>query len=113
MMLRYEDLAENPLKTLQSLLTFAGLPMDKSLREWLDLASHLPETKSERKAARWRQDSWEGAQRWRWKVGSDVINVIESYCSHVMGVLGYKSVSGSQLLRKNLTVRLLEGKYDR
>ena len=112
MLLRYEDLAENPLKTLPSLLKFAGLPMDKSLTEWLDLASHLPETESERKAARWRQDSWEGAQRWRWKVGSDVINVIESYCSHAMSVLGYKAVSGSQRLQKDLTVRLLEDKYD-
>ena len=112
MLLRYEELAENPMKILPSLMKFAGLPMDESLKKWLYLASHLPETESEREAARWRQDSWEGAQRWRWKVGSDVINVIENFCSHVMSVLGYKAVGGSHVLKNNLTVRLLEDRYE-
>lgn len=112
MLLRYEDLAKDPLKTLPSLLKFAGLPDDKNLRKWLDLASHRPETESERKAAAWRQDSWEGAERWRWLVASDVISVIEKYCSHVMSVLGYKAVGGSHDLQKNLAVKLLEDSYE-
>lgn len=112
MLLRYEDLAKDPLKTLPSLLKFAGLPDDKNLRKWLDLASHRPETESERNAARWRQDSWEGAERWRWLVESDVISVIEKYCSHVMSVLGYKAVGGSHDLQTNLAVKLLEDSYE-
>ena len=112
MLLRYEDQADDPLKTLPSLLKFAGLPDDKNLRKWLDLASHRPETESERKAAAWRQDSWEGAERWRWLVGSDVITVIEKYCSHVMSVLGYKAVGGSYDLQTNLAVKLLEDSYE-
>jgi len=112
LLLRYEDLVVNPLKKLPSLLKFAGMTMDESATKWLDLASHRPESKSEREAATWRQDSWEGAQRWRWKVGSDVISVIENRCYHVMSILGYKAVSGSHELQRNLTVRLLEDRYD-
>ena len=112
MLLRYEDLAVSPLKMLPKLLDFAGLPMDESLTKWLYLASHLPETESEQKAARWRQDSQEGAERWRWKVKSSVISVIEHYCKDVMDTLGYKPVHGSQKLQRNLTVSLLEDYYE-
>ena len=112
MLLRYEDLAANPLKTLPSLLRFAGLPMDESLSNWLYLASHLPETKSERKAARWRQDSQQGAERWRWKVNPGTIAVIEQQCEHVMNVLGYKPVNRSREIQTNLTVSLLKDNFE-
>ena len=112
MLLRYEDLAANPLKTLPSLLKFAGLPMDESLSKWLYLASHLPETESERKAARWRQDSQEGAERWRWKVNPGTIAVIEQQCEHVMNVLGYKPVNQSGEIQTNLTVGLLKDNFE-
>ena len=103
-----QSLAANPLKMLPKLLDFAGLPMDESLTKWLYLASHLPETESEQKAARWRQDSQEGAERWRWKVKSSVISVIEHYRKDLMATLGYKPVHGSDKLQRNLTVSLLE-----
>lgn len=112
MLLRYEDLGANPLETLPSLLKFAGLPMDENLKKWLYLASHLPETESEQKAARWRQDSREGAERWRWKVGPKTIAVIEHYCKRVMIALGYKSVNGLRRIQRNLTISLLEDKYE-
>lgn len=111
MLLRYEDLAADPLKTLPSLLKFAGLPVDESLSKWLYLASHLPETESEQKSARWRQDSRKGAERWRWKVGRATISVIENNCERVMNVLGYKPVNGSRKIQRNLTVNLLEENY--
>ncbi|PFX25648.1 Carbohydrate sulfotransferase 1 [Stylophora pistillata] len=68
MLLRYEDLAVNPMEMLPKLLDFAGLPEDESLTRWLYLASHSPETENEQTAARWRQDSKQGAERWRWKI---------------------------------------------
>ena len=112
MLLRYEDLAVNPLEMLPKLLEFAGLPEDESLTRWLYLASHSPETKSEQSAARWRQDSKEGAERWRWKVKSSIISVIEHYCKDVMETLGFIPVNGSYQVQKNLTISLLEEYYD-
>ncbi|XP_078355083.1 carbohydrate sulfotransferase 1-like [Oculina patagonica] len=110
--LRYEDLAANPSKLLPDLLEFAGLPMDESLNDWLYLASHKPKTKSEQKAAPWRQDSFEGADRWRWKVLPYEISIIEHYCRHVMKLLGYKPLDYSYELQRNLSIRLLDNDFE-
>ena len=106
--LRYEELAKNPSKLLPSILEFAGLPMDKGLSDWLYLASHKPKTESEQKAAPWRQESWEGADRWRWKVLPHEINIIEHYCRPVMKLLGYRPLDYSYEMQRNLRVSLLD-----
>jgi len=110
--LRYEDLALKPSKLLPDLLGFAGLPMDDSLSKWLYLASHKPETESEQKAAPWRQDSAEGANRWRWKVHPYEITLIEHYCKHVMKLLGYKPLDLSYDTQRNISVSLLENDFE-
>ena len=110
--LRYEELATNPSKLLPSLLEFAGLPMDKGLSDWLYLASHKPKTESEQKAARWRQDSSEGANRWRWKVSPYEISIIEHYCRPVMKLLGYRPLEYSYETQRNLSIRLLDNDFE-
>ena len=110
--LRYEDLAMNPSKLLPGLLKFAGLPMDESLSSWLYLASHKPKTEAEQNAAPWRQDSSEGADRWRWKVQPYEITVIEHYCKHVMKLLGYKLLNLSYETQRNISIRLLEDDFE-
>ena len=110
--LRYEDLALNPSKLLPGLLQFARLPMDDGLSNWLYLASHKPKTESEQRAAPWRLESSEGANRWRWKVSPYEIAIIERYCSHVMKVLGYKPLDLSYDMQRNLTVNLLADEFE-
>ena len=110
--LRYEDLAKDPSKLLPSLLEFAGLPMDKGLSDWLYLASHKPKTESEQKAAPWRQDSFEGADRWRWKVSPHEINIIEQCCRPVMKLLGYRPLDYSHEMQRNLSVPLLDEDFE-
>ena len=111
-LLRYEELAQNPAKLLPSILEFAGLPMDKGLSDWLYLASHKPKTESEQKAAPWRQDSFEGADRWRWKVSPREINIIEQYCRPVMKLLGYRPLDYSYEMQRNLSIRLLDKDFE-
>ena len=110
--LRYEDLAKDPSKLLPSLLEFAGLPMDKGLSDWLYLASHKPKTESEQKAAPWRQDSFEGADRWRWKVSPYEINIIEHYCRPVMKLLGYRPLDYSYEMQRDLSIRLVDKDFE-
>ena len=110
--LRYEELAKNPSKLLPSILEFAGLPMDKGLSDWLYLASHKPKTASEQRAAPWRQDSFEGADRWRWKVSPYEISIIEQYCRPVMKLLGYRPLDNSYEMQRNLSIRLLDKDFE-
>ena len=110
--LRFEDLSANPFKILPDLLQFAGLPMDEAVSNWLYLASHKPETESEQKAAKWRQDSAERANRWRLRASPDEISIVEHYCGRLMNVLGYKPLGNSLELRKNLSVPLHDDNFD-
>lgn len=110
--LRYEDLAMKPSKLLPDLLKFAELPMDESLNNWLYLASHKPKTEAEQKAAPWRVDSSEGADRWRWKVLPYEITVIEHYCKQVMKLLGYKPLNLSYETQRNINIHLLENDFE-
>ncbi|KAL9972174.1 hypothetical protein ACROYT_G018430 [Oculina patagonica] len=110
--LRFEDLSATPFKILPGLLEFAGLPMDESVSNWLYLASNKPKTESEQKAAKWRQDSAERANRWRMKTSQNVISIIEYYCGHLMKVLGYKLLGNSSELQKNLSVPLYADNFE-
>ena len=110
--LRFEDLSANPSKILPGLLQFAGLPMDEVVSNWLYLASHKPETESEQKAAKWRQDSAERANRWRIKASPDEISIVEHYCERLMKVLGYKPLGNSFQLQKNLSVALYDENFE-
>ena len=110
--LRYEDLALNPSKGLAKLLEFAELPVNDALSKWLHLASHKGETKSEQDANPWRQDSAEGANRWRWKVMPYDITVIEHYCKHVMKLLGYKRLNLSYEIQRQIDISLIEDDFE-
>ena len=111
--LRFEDLSEKPFKVLPELLEFAGLPMDDAVSNWLYLASNKPKTESEQKAAKWRQDSAERANRWRLKTSPNEISIVEQYCGRLMKVLGYKPLrDNSYELRKNLSVPLYDDKFE-
>ncbi|XP_020628159.1 carbohydrate sulfotransferase 1-like [Orbicella faveolata] len=111
-LLRFEDLSANPSKILPGLLQFAGLPMDEAVSNWLYLASHKPETEREQKAAKWRQDSAERANRWRLKASPDEISIVERYCGRLMKVLGYKPLGNSFELQKNLSVALYNDNFE-
>ena len=110
--LRFEDLSANPSKVLPGLLHFAGLPIDVSVSNWLYLASHKPETESEQKAAKWRQDSDERASKWRFRASPDEISIAEYYCGRLMKVLGYKPLGNSFELQKNLSVPLYDDNFE-
>ncbi|XP_068701092.1 carbohydrate sulfotransferase 1-like [Montipora foliosa] len=111
-LLRYEDLVLNPSKNLPQILEFADLPMDEGLSKWFYLATHKGETNEVQKAHPWRQDSAEGANRWRWKVMPYDITVIEHYCQHVMKLLGYKRLNLSYEKQRNTSFSLLEENFE-
>ncbi|XP_068718287.1 carbohydrate sulfotransferase 1-like isoform X1 [Montipora capricornis] len=111
-LLRYEDLALNPSKNLPQILEFADLPMDEGLSKWFYLATHKGETNEVQKAHPWREDSAEGANRWRWRVMPYDITVIEHYCQHVMKLLGYKRLNLSYEIQRNTSFSLLEENFE-
>ncbi|XP_078367587.1 carbohydrate sulfotransferase 1-like [Oculina patagonica] len=116
-LLRYEDLAINPLKTLADIYDFAGLPVLESVRKWLNETTH-----SSRGACnqRWdggpvtctKDDAWVGANRWRWMTQRDEIDIIEQNCRRVMDLMGYIPVNMSSNLLANKNIPLFKDDYE-
>ena len=116
-LLRYEDLATNPLKVLADIYEFAGLPVLESVRTWLNKT-----TRSSRRACRHRldgaivtcskDDAWVAANRWRWTTRLQEINIIERYCGRVLSLMGYRPANGSNKLLANRTIALFNDDYE-
>ena len=116
-LLRYEDLATNPLKVLADIYEFAGLPVLKSVRTWLNKT-----TRSSRNACNYRldggpvtctkDDAWAAANRWRWTAHLQEINIIERYCGRVLSLMGYRPANGSNELLTNRKIALFSDDYE-
>ncbi|XP_078363910.1 carbohydrate sulfotransferase 4-like [Oculina patagonica] len=116
-LLRYEDLAINPLKTLADIYEFAGLPVLESVRTWLNETTH-----SSRNACKQRWDggpvtctkdnAWVGANRWRWMTQRVEIDIIEQNCRRVMNLMGYIPVNMSSDLLANKKFPLFKDDYE-
>lgn len=115
--LRYEDLARNPLKEMKSLYKFAGLSVLKRIMMWLNESTHPTKSRSNMKiqgsqAAFTVDDAQAAINRWRWKVHPYEITIIEHYCKHVMQLMGYRSVDRSHELQANISISLVNDDYE-
>lgn len=114
---RYEDLALNPLKELSGLYKFAGLSLPESVRTWLNETTQQSRRACNHEedgaqATCTKDDAWEAANRWRWKVHPHEIDLIEHYCRHVMALMGYKPVDRSYELLANIQTPLFSDDYE-
>ncbi|KAL9978496.1 hypothetical protein ACROYT_G016019 [Oculina patagonica] len=115
-LLRYEDLAMKPLKALADIYRFAGLPVLKSVRTWLNKTTHLSRRACNRldggQITCTKDNGWDGANRWRWKVHPHEIDIIEHYCRPVMNLMGYRPVDMSHDLLSNKKIPLFSDDYE-
>ena len=116
-LLRYEDLATNPLKVLADIYEFAGLPVLESVRTWLYKTTHL----SRSACNHWldggpvtctKDDAWAAANRWRWTAHLQEINIIEKNCGRVLSLMGYRPANGSYELLANRKIALFTDDYE-
>ncbi|XP_078363375.1 carbohydrate sulfotransferase 4-like [Oculina patagonica] len=115
--LRYEDLAKNPLEEMKRLYKFAGLSVLESVTTWLNESTHPTKSRSNMKiqgsqAAFTVDDAQAAINRWRWKVHPYEITIIEHYCRHVMQLMGYRPVDRSHELQANISIPLVNGDYE-
>ncbi|XP_078342280.1 carbohydrate sulfotransferase 1-like [Oculina patagonica] len=110
-MLRYEDLARNPVEILRKAYKIAGLDMRKSSLEWIK--AHTGEGTSSEKEEKnhfsTKRNSKAVVDRWRVDMDPCIVNVIEESCNSVMRLLGYKPVDRSDKTQYDLDVSLSDG----
>ncbi|XP_004081146.1 carbohydrate sulfotransferase 2 [Oryzias latipes] len=91
MVVRYEDLVENPVKTLRNIYRFANLTTNHDIESFAlnmtsgSSSSSKPFIVSSRNAT-------QAASAWRTVLSIQQIKQVEDYCHHSMSVLGYERV---------------------
>ena len=116
-LLRYEDLATNPLKVLEDIYEFAGLPVLESVRTWLNETTQQSRKDCDKEVdgplvTCTKDDAWAAANRWRWKVHPHEIDIIERYCRRAMDLMGYRLVDRSYDLLANAKIPLFSNDYE-
>lgn len=86
-LIRFEDLAQNPLPVMNELYKFAGIEMLDTIKEWLHETT--TSQNGRRSAYSTSRDSRKVVSNWRTKMSSATVTIVEKYCGSVMRQLNY------------------------
>ena len=113
-LVRFEDLAVEPLKVLGYLYEFAGLEVLENITNWVVKITQpsLKDLKAEgRRAVSVVRNSLEVLNKWRLATDFCYVHVIERYCRDVMKLMGYIATEGSVEILRNLKISLFTEIY--
>ncbi|XP_022800535.1 carbohydrate sulfotransferase 5-like isoform X2 [Stylophora pistillata] len=113
-LVRFEDLAAEPLQVFDSLYRFAGLEMLENIKQWIVKITqpsfdHLKN--EEKRSVSMVRNSLEVLNRWRFSADSCFVDVIERYCRDVMKLMGYIATHGSVEMLQNSTIPLFNKNF--
>ncbi|XP_036620063.1 carbohydrate sulfotransferase 1 [Trichosurus vulpecula] len=106
MLVRYEDLARNPMKKTEEIYEFLGIPLDSHVERWIHNNTRGDRSSSKHKYGTVR-NSAATAEKWRFRLSYDIVAFTQNACQQVLAQLGYKVAASEQEL-KNLSVSLVE-----
>jgi len=113
-LVRFEDLAVEPLKVLDYLYEFAGLEVLENITNWVVKITQpsLKDLKAgERDPVSVVRNSLEVLNKWRLVEDPGYVHVIERYCRDVMKLMGYIATEGSVDMLRNLEIPLFTEIY--
>ena len=113
-LVRFEDLAVEPLKVLGYLYKFAGLEVLENITNWVVKITQpsLKDLKAEgRGAVSVVRNSLEVLSKWRLASDFCYVHVVERYCRDVMKLMGYIATEGSVEMLQNLEIPLINETY--
>ncbi|XP_060893133.1 carbohydrate sulfotransferase 6-like [Labrus mixtus] len=94
-MVRYEDIARNPLKEINAVYEFVGLKMTTELAKWIYSLTHgiqtdkLPFNVGSRNA-------YKISEAWREVLSHNRVKQIQELCQEAMSLLGYRPVNSEE-----------------
>ncbi|CAJ1057036.1 carbohydrate sulfotransferase 6 [Xyrichtys novacula] len=106
-MVRYEDVARNPLEEMNDIYEFVGLEMTPELGEWIYHVTHGRGKGSQREAFKiTSRNAADVSQAWRSTLPHEKVKRIQEVCKGAMSLLGYRTVD-SEEEQKSLEIDLL------
>ncbi|KAG9273520.1 carbohydrate sulfotransferase 1 [Astyanax mexicanus] len=109
MVVRYEDLARNPLQKTKDIYDYLGLSMDKNVVDWIQANTRGSNELSAKHKYGTVRDSAANAESWRLKLSFDMVDYTQTVCQKILHTLGYKSVKSAEEL-KNMSLSLVADK---
>ncbi|XP_028304582.1 carbohydrate sulfotransferase 6 [Gouania willdenowi] len=106
-MVRYEDVALNPLEEIKSMYEFVGLEMTRKLGDWIFNVTHGKGQGTRKDAFKiTSRNAADVSQAWRTAMPYNKVSRIQDVCKGAMSLLGYRSVH-SDKEQKKLDIDLL------
>ncbi|KAM8807176.1 CHST1 sulfotransferase, partial [Eudromia elegans] len=106
MLVRYEDLARNPMKKTEEIYDFLGIPMDSNVERWIQNNTRGDRSSSKHKYGTVR-NSAATAEKWRFRLSYEIVAFTQRACQPVLAQLGYRAAASEEEL-KNLSLSLVE-----
>ncbi|XP_037109568.1 carbohydrate sulfotransferase 6 [Syngnathus acus] len=106
-MVRYEDVARNPLEEISAMYDFVDLDMTNQLEEWIYKLTHGKGKGSLKEAFEiTSRNAADVSQAWRTTLPHNKVKRIQEVCKRAMSLLGYTTVN-SDKEQKRLDIDLL------
>ncbi|XP_072029898.1 carbohydrate sulfotransferase 1-like [Amphiura filiformis] len=102
LLVRYEDLADRPLRIASDIYKFLGIQMSVSVKHWIKQNTDHNAGNSFSRT----RNSHSTSVKWRTALNMNEVDNIQSTCHNVMRLLGYKEVTSHARLR-NLNYPLM------
>ncbi|ELK23801.1 Carbohydrate sulfotransferase 1 [Myotis davidii] len=106
MLVRYEDLARNPMKKTEEIYGFLGIPLDSHVARWIQNNTQGDPALGKHKYGTVR-NSAATAEKWRFRLSYDIVAFAQNACQRVLAQLGYRMAASEEEL-KNPAISLVE-----
>ncbi|XP_037659996.1 carbohydrate sulfotransferase 3 [Choloepus didactylus] len=105
MLVRYEDVARQPLQKAREMYGFAGIPLTAQVEDWIQ--KNTQATRDGSGIYSTQKNSSEQFEKWRFSMPFKLAQVVQAACGPAMRLFGYKLVQDAAALT-NRSVSLLE-----
>lgn len=105
-LVRYEDLAEDPIRLSQHIYDFIGLEMPPVVLKWIHNNTESDNSRSKNQFST-RKNSSRASTSWRGRLSLEEVLAVQDICGDVMASLGYKKLYTQEEL-ENYSLSLVE-----
>ena len=103
-LIRFEDLARNPLRVVNELYKFTGIEMLDAIEKWLQETTRI----NHGNAYSTSRNSQQVVSNWRTKMSPAPVQIVEKYCGRLMGQLNYELTGMSPKKQLDLNISLID-----
>ena len=101
---RYEDLAADPMKGMENLYNFMGMSPDEKVRKWAKnqaIPAKKHENRAEKEHGTWRRNPKATSTKWRKSIKYSSVLQIQKVCKDYFNMFGYHAVKSEKELRNH------------